>query len=289
MRFTLLGFDEDTDIEEPNAISSPGPHSSPSSYCQVHTSEGIQFGNLPELSEVDPDSDYFSDPQTPIKRATGLTDTQKTRRTLDFMRDFNRFSLQIFLKTLFESDDPSIKNFSNTFLAGKGVLSVMELLWKGGAGLNNPDLMAWMVEKAASACAQEAGWLSNCASEGPHPNEAQFLRVSSRDVNVKMVNDFRIHDLGVLYEHLTPNLQVILKAIIAKDKKKMEPGSHDLDLVLESIFHSRTCLILMSNKGQNFNYIHPAQFTKPQGKLPCCFEFAVVLGQLCTKAPCTGA
>jgi len=60
MRFTLLGFDEDTDIKEPNAISSPGPHSSPSSYHQVHTSEGIQFGNLPELSEADPDSDFHS-------------------------------------------------------------------------------------------------------------------------------------------------------------------------------------------------------------------------------------
>ncbi|EDR06304.1 uncharacterized protein LACBIDRAFT_300406 [Laccaria bicolor S238N-H82] len=229
MRFTLLGFDENTDVEEPDALSSPGPHSSPIPYQRVNISQGTQFTNLPDLPDDDQDSNYSPDPQTPIKRTTALSNEQKTRMTLAFMRDFNRFSLHQFLQTLFTSDDAGIKNFANTFLAGDGVNPIMDLLWKGGGELKNPKLTAWVVEKAALACAKEASWLSDCASEGEHQDDAKYLHVSSRDVNVKMINNFRIDDLRVRYDRVTPHLQAILNAIIARDKKILAPGSRDPD------------------------------------------------------------
>jgi len=117
------------------------------------------------------------------------------------------------------------------FLTGNSVLSIMELLWQRCRGLGNCKLTAGVVNKAASACNKEASWLSDHAAEGPHLEDVQFLCVSSQDINVDMINDFQIHNLGACYECVTPSLQVILKAMIAKDKKKMKTRSHDQDLV----------------------------------------------------------
>jgi len=52
-------------------------------------SQGTQFTNLPDFLEDDYDSDYISDPQTPVRRAPALSDIQKTHMTLDFMQNFN--------------------------------------------------------------------------------------------------------------------------------------------------------------------------------------------------------
>jgi len=201
---------------------------------RLNLSQGTWFTNLPDFLEDDYDSDYISDPQTPVRRAPALSDIQKTHMTLDFMQNFNWFSFRKFAETFLSSEDGSITNSSSLFLTGDSVLSMMELLWQRCGGLGNHKLTEWVVKEAASACDKEASWLSDHAAEGPHLEDAQFLHVSSQDINVDMINDFWIHDLGARYNRVTPSLQVILKAIIAKDKKKMKPGSCDQ----EALFHS---------------------------------------------------
>jgi len=44
------------------------------------------------------------------------------------------------------------------------------------------------------------GQLANRASEGPNEEDAKFLRVTAKNVNVSMVNNFRIHDLTARYD-----------------------------------------------------------------------------------------
>ena len=238
MNLTVLGVNWD---EEPDAVSSPGLKSSP-----VFDSEGdgeaeIPFFSLGDLPDDDGnDSDYIFEAHTPVKRASPLTNIQKTQATLDFMRGFPRFSMHQFLETAFTTDDSHIKNFSGTFLAGDGPLKMMEIWWKA-CGVRNEELMDWVVQKAAVVCAREASFLTDRASEGPHGVDANELRVSARDVTVQMVNEFCIRDLTARYERVTPRLRAILKAVIAKDTKEIETGSRNPDAV-SSVLLVHVCL-----------------------------------------------
>lgn len=76
------------------------------------------------------------------------------------------------------------------------------------------------------------GRVAGCASKGLNFDDAEFLRVKSTDLNVKMLHTFRIGDLRDRYERVTPCLQVILKAVVGKtepehaDSRNPDMASH---------------------------------------------------------------
>src|ERR1700677_658017 len=89
-------------------------------------------------------------------------------------------------------------------------------IWWEKQGLKSPTTCKWVVEKAAAVCAKEYSWLTDNASKGPHFKDAQFLRVSPKQVMVAMLNAFHIQNLVERYERITPHPQHILKTIISE-------------------------------------------------------------------------
>jgi hypothetical protein len=143
---------------------------------------------------------------------------------------------------LFTSDVGSITNTSNIFLADGGDLHLMDIWWGNRwekHGLKNQAMYKWAVEKAATVCAKECGWLTDNASKGPHFEDAQFLRMSPKQVTIKMLNTFCIRDLAEQYEWVTPYLQHILKIIIGekegvqKSKRHRNPDHVSLSAVFQ--------------------------------------------------------
>ncbi|KAF8178739.1 hypothetical protein BJ912DRAFT_1033225 [Pholiota molesta] len=222
-RLFAQGIPEDEDYAESDARSSPPHPSSPIPQSDDFEDPSILLSPT-EILEDPEDEDFYI--KTSTKRRSPLSDTEKARLVLQFMRDtLSRFSLRQFLQTIFTSDDGPIKNFTSIFLAGGGHLAMMELWWELCGGLKDREATRWVVNKAASACSREASWLSDRASEGPNRAHAQFLRVSSHNVDVEMLNTFRIFDLLKRYEEVTPHLQTILKTIINKENMILKPGS----------------------------------------------------------------
>jgi hypothetical protein len=87
----------------------------------------------------------------------------------------------------------------------------------GEMSQGSSDLMrTWVVQRGATVCAKECSWLTNRASEGPHFEDAKYLRVSPSRVTVDTMNNFRIDDLTKRYNRVTPNLQAFLQIIIGK-------------------------------------------------------------------------
>lgn len=217
-QFTLLGLDPDSDIDEPYVISSPIRTSPAPASPLVHAAATTQWHKWPDLPE-DPlsDTDFTPDPDTPIKQAPALSDTEKVKATMKYMRSLPQFSLCQFLEVLFMSDDGDIKNFTSIFLSSGGYCKVLDIWWNRVVGNKNSPLRSWAVEKAATICAQEASWLTNRASEGPHYRDAQSLRVSSKDVTVSTISNFCLANLTRIYNKTMPSLQVILKSTIGKD------------------------------------------------------------------------
>ncbi|KIJ15989.1 hypothetical protein PAXINDRAFT_52872, partial [Paxillus involutus ATCC 200175] len=123
--------------------------------------------------------------------ASRSTPEDKTIEILAFMRArYPRFSLR---HTLFTSQHSMLKHSANIFMTGGGALHLMDIWWtkcKHDAGFQD-----WVVGCGASVCAKECSWLSDRASEGPHYEDAQFLRVSPKDLTVSMVESFRMRDL----------------------------------------------------------------------------------------------
>lgn len=145
--FTLRGLDSDSELDEPCAISSPilNPQaSSPARSSDNHEEQWVPFHQLDSMDEDEDDSTY-EQPKTPEKRAPPMTNAQKTRQTLDFMQTFSRFSLRIFLETMFTSKDGEITNSSNTFKAGGGFLVLMELWWIESGGLREKEMCNWII------------------------------------------------------------------------------------------------------------------------------------------------
>ena len=96
---------------------------------------------------------------------------------------------------LFTSDVGSITNTSNIFLANGGDLHLMDIWWGHQWEkhvLKSQVMYKWVVEKAATVCAKECGWLTDNASKGPHFEDVQFLHMSPKQVTVEMLNTFHI-------------------------------------------------------------------------------------------------
>jgi hypothetical protein len=79
-------------------------------------------------------------------------------------------------------------------------------------------------ESIGSVCKGSAN-LSNCSSRGLFFKDAKFLHISAEQVDVPMLNNFWLEELTSRYDHITPHLQEILKAVIGKDGKECKPGS----------------------------------------------------------------
>ena len=128
---------------------------------------------------------------------------------------YPRFSLRLFLETLFTSQNHIITNYSGIFLAGDGVLPLMDILWTKRA--SEDTMRDWVIDKAASICARECSWLTDHASDGPHYSDAKLLRVTPEDVTVSLVESFRLSDLTEQYDRLTPYLQAFLRVVVGKN------------------------------------------------------------------------
>ncbi|KAJ7807203.1 hypothetical protein B0H14DRAFT_3765097 [Mycena olivaceomarginata] len=106
--------------------SPPDPH-----FRDVYLPDNVSFLDLAQedFGDSDEDADYGAN-----SRAPKLSNTDKTRRILDFMKTFHKFSLRIFLEEIFHSEDGAIKNVTNTYLAQNGYshLSVGPLAFYGG-------------------------------------------------------------------------------------------------------------------------------------------------------------
>ncbi|KAF8871016.1 hypothetical protein CPB84DRAFT_1692599 [Gymnopilus junonius] len=164
-------FDEglaiNSDFEEPEAVSSPGPRSSsPASPI----SEPLQWILFQEISEHEDnegdDPDYSS---TPDKRHPALSDTEKTRLIFEFMaKHLSKFSLHKFLVTAFSSEDPMIKHAANIFLSNDCHIELMDIWWNKRGGLKPKEdetpTTEWVVQRAAEICDTEASWITDRAS-----------------------------------------------------------------------------------------------------------------------------
>jgi hypothetical protein len=74
-----------------------------------------------------------------------VPDYAKVINILQYMKtQFPRLSLRHFLEVLFTSDDGTITNFTNIYLAGGGGVCLMDTLWEK-EGMKNEDMQAWVV------------------------------------------------------------------------------------------------------------------------------------------------
>jgi hypothetical protein len=242
-------------VDDVEASSSVGPNSSPDVLLPIYSDlpDNIPFLQLDtDTIHDDDENDPSFYPTHKRQYAERLSDEQKVLDILQYIqtRFRGRFSLRDFLHTLFTSDVGSITNTSNVFLADGGDIHLMDIWWGNRwekRGLKSQTMYKWAVEKAAAVCAKECGWLTDNASKGPHFEDAQFLRVSSKQVTIEMLNTFRIQDLAERYERVTPYLQHILKIIIGekegvpKSKRSRNPDYVSLSAGFLILYPVLTC------------------------------------------------
>ncbi|KAJ6610216.1 hypothetical protein B0H10DRAFT_437356 [Mycena sp. CBHHK59/15] len=141
---------------------------------------------------------------------------------------FKRFSLHLFLETLFTSDNSSIKNWTNIYFQDGGAVQLMEIAiadrWRVDDILS--DLI---LDRAAEICTRETSWLTDQASKGPNYSDAVFLHVKATDMKVEMLHSFRIRELLDRYERTLPQFQRLLKVVIRKTEP-VHTGSRDPDM-----------------------------------------------------------
>ncbi|KAJ6465270.1 hypothetical protein C8R45DRAFT_1173671 [Mycena sanguinolenta] len=218
------GFETEDSQSTVGATSSPlGPEP-----VDLDLPPDVQFQDLgPSFFPSDDNDDKDYDP-TNI-RAERKTNTEKTLEILGFMKGhFKRFSLRLFLETLFTSDNGSIKNWTKIYFQDGGAVHLMKFAvadrWRDDEPLS--DLI---VDKAAEICARETTWLTDQASRGPNYSDALFLRVKATNVRVDMLHSFRVRALLDRYERTLPRFQHLLKVIIGKTEPK-HPGSRNPDM-----------------------------------------------------------
>ncbi|KAJ3567632.1 hypothetical protein NP233_g6233 [Leucocoprinus birnbaumii] len=255
--YTVLGLDPDTDIDEPEAIESSPLHktSEPASSpvgLEATTAKWSHFPELPEDSFSD--SDYCPEPVTPVKQASPLSNTEKVKATLDFLRSLPRFLLRQFLETLFDSEDGDVKNFTSVFMASTGYMKVLDIWWNKVANDKDSSLRTWVIEKAGDICGQEASWLTNQASEGPNYHIAQSLRLRAKDVSVDTINNFRLSTLTSTYNEALPSFQSILKSMIAKEGPQNQDQSSKEQYYQKDAGRTMITSIVLNLRSHKTNY-----------------------------------
>ncbi|KAJ7908049.1 hypothetical protein B0H13DRAFT_1524907, partial [Mycena leptocephala] len=163
-----------------------------------------------DFGDSDSDADYGAD-----SRAPKLSNTEKTRAVLEFMRKINKFSLRIFLEELFTSEDGTIKNITNKYLGQNGYSHLLDLVFTDKV-LQDTSVAAWIMSKATDLCVKEASRLTDTARNGNFFEEAKQLRQPASSVKIQCLRTFSIPALLRIYESATHHLQALLKAIIGK-------------------------------------------------------------------------
>ncbi|KAJ6527386.1 hypothetical protein B0H19DRAFT_969717, partial [Mycena capillaripes] len=116
----------------------------------------------------------------------------------------------------FTSDNPSIKNVTNTYLAMGGALHLLETA-VGDKGLADNNVTEWVKMQTATICTGEVSALTDRASRGQHFEDAKSLRPQANSVTLEHLQTFCVPGLLQLYERATRNLQEFLQAVIGKD------------------------------------------------------------------------
>ena len=180
-------------LDDQEAASSDAPDSSPVSLPVnlIDFPDNVPFRELPyDEANLSDEHDATWTPRA-IPRTQRPPNEQKTILVLRYMRsEFSRFSLRLFLKTLFSSNHPETKNFTSIFLQHGGLEMLLDL-WRGsrmGQSWEDP-LSLWIVDRAALLCAREASHLTDRASLGPYLKDAEFLRVPAW-MTVEFVRSF---------------------------------------------------------------------------------------------------
>ena len=153
----------------------------------------------------------------------------------------------MFLRTVFESENPVITAVANRYLSDKSHTRVLDVWLNGKDGSGGKKLkksvqegrdatVDWVIDAAAGLCAKEASLITDKASEGPFKKEAASLRVPAKSLTVEKVKEFRASHLEDMYDRTLPKLQKILTAVVAKDKKDLKPGSRNPDHVCLNLY-----------------------------------------------------
>ncbi|KIJ04579.1 hypothetical protein PAXINDRAFT_104114 [Paxillus involutus ATCC 200175] len=180
------------------------------------------------------------------------TSQDKVIHVLSFMKaQYPRFSLRLFLTTLFSSENHTLKQKTRMFLSDDGALELMDIWWTQLK--EEPNFQCWVVDHAALICDKECSRLSDRASEGPHYADAQFLRISPKDVTVNLVESFRFDDLTKRYDRTTPHLQTILRKVIGKE------GTHstEAEAVQEARYGRTSITSMILNQRSRLLSYHP--------------------------------
>ncbi|KAJ6578557.1 hypothetical protein B0H19DRAFT_1063025 [Mycena capillaripes] len=209
--YAELGSD-DFGIEDDAATTVGATSSLPDPHFRDDTNlpDNVSFLELHEedFGESDDDADYGAG-----SRAPKMSNLEKTRAILEFMKTFNRFSLRIFLEELFTSQDGAIRNVTNSYLAQDGLFHLLDLVCTDRAPENTYFAM-WIMSKATDICVKEVSRLTDTARKGEFYEDAKSLRLPSHSVKIELLCSFSVQKLLRLYDHATPYLQGLLKAIV---------------------------------------------------------------------------
>ncbi|KAJ7624216.1 hypothetical protein DFH06DRAFT_1087495 [Mycena polygramma] len=212
--YSQLNFNDVDD--EPDAASTIGATSSPQG------PDIPELYNLPRVPFLDLGSDDLADQDSDLTygsnaRAAKATDTDRTLAVLEFMKEnFPRFSLRALITELFTSDDGSVKNVANKYLAMGGGVHLLEVAI-GDKGMADSKIADWIMDQATAICSREASWLTDNASRGDHFEDAKSLRIPAKSLKIGLLQSFSLPGLLSLYERTMPRLQKLLKAVTGKD------------------------------------------------------------------------
>ncbi|KAF8193996.1 hypothetical protein K438DRAFT_1761558 [Mycena galopus ATCC 62051] len=133
------------------------------------------------LRVLDPNVDFGDEDEAADKtygsrdRAPKTSNTDKTLTVLAFIKtSFPWFSLKDLLPELFTSEDSSIRNVANTYLAMGGRLHILQTL-VGENGIEDEAASDWIISMAAEICNKEASYLTDNARRAPYYEEAKSL------------------------------------------------------------------------------------------------------------------
>ncbi|KAJ7742366.1 hypothetical protein DFH07DRAFT_750527 [Mycena maculata] len=222
---------EDMETDD-DASSSIGPFSSPYiPAVDLGVPAHVPFININLPSDDDGTEYRASSPATLQRRSKD----EKAAEILAALRAMPDFSLKTFLETVFTSDDSSIKNSAGVFHRDGGPVTLMQL-WFAKDGLRDlgSDINQWVIDTAGAIGGKELSRLTE--PRGPHTDATRVLRVRAQDANVKLVQEFRLHDLRGIYDTTLPNVQRFFKALIGKDNQTRAPGSRNVDDVCATHF-----------------------------------------------------
>ena len=156
----------------------------------------------------------------------------------------------------------------------------MDICWEKMSQKSN-TMQKWLVQWAAIVCVKECSWLSDRESEGPHFEDAKYLRVSPRNILVNMVNNFHINDLMEQYKRVTPNLHDFLKVVISKESPSKNEHSQNPNHKNNHFYFVQLQFEYLT--GLNNSHIINFKSMQSVAQLSPNYECTYTVGQSCTQ------